>query len=102
MGYQPKMSLCVPVSVKARLFINSSKSLVAKSFSFFAASNALSNLQALGAFCSVGLFLPSGLGFLHGNDSTWMFWVPYRSTSMLEIVPKDDEEGYDREDSEKD
>lgn len=45
------MSLCVPVSVKARLFINSSKSLVAKSFSFFAASNALSNLQALGAFC---------------------------------------------------
>jgi hypothetical protein len=43
----------------------------------------------------VGLFLPSGLGFFHGNDSTWMFWVPYRSTSMLEIVPKDDEEGYE-------
>ena len=76
--------------------------LVAKRFSFFATSNALSNLQALGAFCSVGLFLLSGLGFLHGNDSTWMFWVPYRSTSMLEIVPKDDEEGYDRENSEKD
>ncbi len=48
------------------------------------------------------LFLPSGLGFLHGNDSTWMFWIPYGSTSMLEIVPKDDEEGYDRENSEKD
>ena len=48
------------------------------------------------------LFLSSGLGFLHGNDSTWMFRVPYRSTSMLEIVPKDDEEGYDRENSEKD
>ena len=44
----------------------------------------------------------SGLGFLQGNDSTWMFWVPYRSTSMLEIVPKDDEKGYDRENSEKD
>ena len=41
------------------------------------------------------LFLPSGLGFFQGNDSTGMFWVPYRSTSMLEIVPKDDEEGYD-------
>lgn len=56
----------------------------------------------MGSFCSVGLFLPSGLGFLHGNDSTWMFWIPYRSTSMLEIVPKDDEEGYGRENSEKD
>ena len=50
----------------------------------------------------VGLFLLSGLGFLQGNDSTGMFWVPYRSTSMLEIVPKDDEKGYDRENSEKD
>lgn len=46
-------------------------------------------------FGSVGLFLPSDLGFLHGDDSTWMFWVPYRSTSMLEIIPEDDEEGYD-------
>ena len=36
---------------RARLFINSSKSLVAKSFSFFAASNALSNLQVLVFFC---------------------------------------------------
>lgn len=48
------------------------------------------------------LFFPSGLGFFQGDDSTWMSWVPYGSTSMLEIVPKDDEEGYDRENSEKD
>jgi hypothetical protein len=30
-----------------------------------------------------------------------MFCVPYRCTSMLEIVPKDDEEGEDGEDGEK-
>ncbi|MCW4127917.1 hypothetical protein ONT16_06560 [Prevotella copri] len=50
----------------------------------------------------MGLFLPSGLGFLHGDDPTWMFRVPYRSTSMLEIIPENDEEGNDRENSEKD
>ena len=50
----------------------------------------------------VGLFLLSGLGFLHGDDSTGMFCVPYRYASMLEIIPEDDEEGDDREDSEKD
>ena len=53
------------------------------------------------AFCSVGLFLLSVLRYLLGNDSTRMFCVPYRCTSMLEIVPKDDEEGEDGEDSEK-
>ena len=42
------------------------------------------------------------LCFFHGNDSTGMFCVPYRYTSMLEIIPEDDEEGYDGEDSEKD
>ena len=51
---------------------------------------------------SVRLFLLSGLGFLHGDDSAWMFCVPYRCASMLEIIPEDDEEGEDGEDSEKD
>ncbi|MFW5476984.1 MAG: hypothetical protein ACOCPE_09425 [Segatella copri] len=50
----------------------------------------------------MGLFLLSVLRYLLGNDSTWMFCVPYRCTSMLEIIPKDDEKGYDRENSEKD
>ena len=49
----------------------------------------------------MGLFLLSVLRYLLGNDSTRMFCVPYRCTSMLEIVPKDDEEGEDGEDSEK-
>ena len=50
---------------------------------------------------SVRLFLLSGLGFLHGNDSTRMFCVPYRCTSMHEIIPEDDEEGYDGENTKK-
>ena len=49
----------------------------------------------------MGLFLLSVLRYLLGNDSTWMFCVPYRCTSMLEIIPEDDEEGEDGEDSEK-
>ena len=49
----------------------------------------------------MALFLLSVLRYLLGNDSTRMFCVPYRCTSMLEIVPKDDEEGEDGEDSEK-
>ena len=48
------------------------------------------------------LFFMIFLCILHGNDSTRMFRVQNRSTSMLEIVPKDDEEGEDGEDSEKD
>ena len=50
---------------------------------------------------SVGLFLLSVLRYLLGNDSAWMFCVPYRCTSMLEIVPKDNEEGEDGEDTKK-
>ena len=50
---------------------------------------------------SVRLFLLSVLRYLLGNDSAWMFCVPYRCTSMLEIIPEDDEEGEDGEDSEK-
>ena len=50
---------------------------------------------------SVRLFLLSGLGFLHGDDSTGMLCVPYRCTSMLEIIPEDDEEVYDGEDTKK-
>ena len=50
---------------------------------------------------SVGLFLLSVLRYLLGDDSAWMFCVPYRCTSMLEIIPEDDEEGEDGEDSEK-
>ena len=46
-------------------------------------------------FGSVGLFLPSGLGFLHGDDSTGMLRIQNRCTSMLEEIPEDDEEGYD-------
>ena len=49
----------------------------------------------------MGLFLLSGLRFLLGDDSAWRFWVPYRCTSMLEIIPEDDEESEDGEDSEK-
>ena len=48
------------------------------------------------------LFLLSGLGFLHGDDSTGMFCVQDRCTSMLEEIPEDDEEGDDREDTKKD
>ena len=50
----------------------------------------------------MGLFLLSVLRYLLGNDSTWMLCVPYGYTSMLEIIPEDDEEGDDREDTEKD
>ena len=50
---------------------------------------------------SVGLFLLSVLRYLLGNDSAWMFCVPYRCTSMLEIIPEDDEEGEDGEDTKK-
>ena len=48
---------------------------------------------------SVRLFLLSGLGILHGNDSTRMFCVPNRCPTMLEIIPKDNKEGKDGEDS---
>lgn len=47
----------------------------------------------------MGLFLLSVLRYLLGNDSAWMFCVPYRCTSMLEIIPEDDEEVYDEEDT---
>ena len=47
----------------------------------------------------VGLFLLSGLGFLHGDDSTGMLRIQNRCTSMLEEIPEDDEEGYGGEDS---
>lgn len=47
------------------------------------------------------LFLMSFLLLFHGNYPTRMLWVQDRCTSMLEIVPKDDEEGEDGEDSEK-
>ena len=50
---------------------------------------------------SVRLFLLSGLGFLHGDDSTGMLRVQNRCTSMLEEIPEDDKEGEDGEDSEK-
>ena len=50
---------------------------------------------------SVGLFLLSVLRYLLGDDSAWMFCVPYRCTSMLEIIPEDDEEGYDGENTKK-
>ena len=53
------------------------------------------------AFCSVGLFFLSVLRYLLGDNCAWMFCVPDRCTSMLEIVPKDNEEGEDGEDSEK-
>ena len=36
---------------------------------------------------SVRLFLFSGLGFLHGDDSTGMLRVQNRCTSMLEEIP---------------
>ena len=49
----------------------------------------------------MGLFLLSVLRYLLGDDSTGMLCVPYRCTSMLEEIPKDDEEGEDGEDSEK-
>ena len=49
----------------------------------------------------VGLFLLSGLGFLYGDDSTGMLRIQNRCTSMLEEIPKDDEEGYDGEDTKK-
>lgn len=42
------------------------------------------------------------LCILHGNDSTRMFWVQNRSTTMLEIIPKDNKKGEDGENSEKD
>ncbi len=45
------------------------------------------------------LFFMIFLCILHGNDSAWMFCVPYRCASMLEIIPEDDEEGYDGENS---
>lgn len=47
------------------------------------------------------LFLLSGLRFFHGDDSTGMFWVQNRCTSMLEEIPEDDEEGDTGEDSKK-
>ena len=50
---------------------------------------------------SVGLFLLFVLRYLLGDDSAWMFCVPYRCTSMLEIIPEDDEEGYNGEDTKK-
>ena len=50
---------------------------------------------------SVRLFLLSVLRHLLGDNSARMFCVPYRCTSMLEIIPEDDEEGEDGEDSEK-
>ena len=50
---------------------------------------------------SVRLFLLSGLGFLHCDDSTGMFCVPYRYASMFEIIPEDDEKGYDGEETKK-
>ena len=48
------------------------------------------------------LFLLSVLRLLQGDDSTWMLCVPYGYTSMLEIIPENNEEGGDRENSEKD
>ena len=51
---------------------------------------------------SAGLFLLSVLRLLQGDDSTWMLCVPYGYTSMLKIIPEDNEEGNDRENSEKD
>ena len=50
---------------------------------------------------SVRLFLLSVLRHLLGDNSARMFCVPYRCTSMLEEIPKDDEEGYDGEDTKK-
>ena len=47
------------------------------------------------------LFFMIFLCILHGNDSTWMFCVPYRCTSMLEIIPKDNEEGDTGKDTKK-
>lgn len=42
------------------------------------------------------------LCILYGNDSTRMFCVPYRCTSMLKIIPEDNKKGYDGEDTKKD
>ena len=50
---------------------------------------------------SVRLFLLSVLRHLLGDNSARMFCVPYRCTSMLEIIPEDDEEGYDGENTKK-
>ena len=50
---------------------------------------------------SVRLFLLSVLRHLLGDNSARMFCVPYRCTSMLEIIPEDDEEGYDGENTQK-
>lgn len=47
------------------------------------------------------LFLMSFLLLFHGNYPTGMFRVQDRCTAMLEIIPKDNEEGEDGEDSEK-
>ena len=49
----------------------------------------------------VGLFLLSGLGFLYGDEPTGMLRIQNRCTSMLEIIPEDDEEVYDGEDTKK-
>ena len=45
------------------------------------------------------LFLLSGFGFFHGDDSTGMLRVQNRCTSMFEEIPKDYEEGEDGENS---
>lgn len=49
----------------------------------------------------LNLFLLSILCFLCCYDSTRMFWVQNRYTSMLEIIPKDNKQGNNREDTKK-
>ena len=49
----------------------------------------------------MGLFLLSVLRLLQGDDPTGMLRIQNRCTSMLEIIPEDDEEVYDGEDTKK-